>query len=331
MEPPKAPFAASSIPTIVGDVQTNVSPESSNAVKQLAQRLLACRVSEGWNFSNLPDFSDRDLKEISSQPGPIKFLNFFQTKVTGNGLVDTFCVKEGCSTRLSMLKGLVLTGIPYTAGMRTFLEKLSSTAHQLTELYIGGPCAGKKGKGGKELSALFGSNSDLNTVSLNHLILSSVSLQALCQKVQELKLVNCKLMPGAFEKFDEKSIRVLSINACAGLTSGQLRAIAASDKLTELYLGFLALPQDAFEILKGCRNLNLLCLCDCQNLDGQWSHLLAFQSLKTVKFERELLNKESNEVLAQLHKRSPTFSIKWLGEVPSENETESDESENSDN
>lgn len=299
-------------PTIVGVANANHPPKSNGSIDQLTQRLSSCRISGGWNCSNTPDFSDRDLQVISTQEeDPLVFLNFFKTKITGIGLLENFFVKEGFSTRLSTLQGLILTGIPYNAAMKTFLEKLSTTSHGLTELYLGGPCEEIKGECGDELATLFRSNPGLQTVSLKDLVLPPNSIEAL-HCVQELKLYDCQLTPKAFTGFDKTGVKVLSICDCGGLTSDQFRAIAASQSLTHLYLGLLTLSSDAFEILQHCPNLKLLCLETCKNLESQWSWLLAFPSLQQLQVDEDL----EKEVLEALHNYPRTFQI--IGENESE-------------
>lgn len=311
-----------STPIIVGSPEKATPTQSSNAVNQLAQRLLSCRITDGWNFSLCSDFSDRDLKVISSQQGVIKYLNFHKTQITGNGLVEHFFAKEGSSTRLSTLQGLILTELPYTAEMGTFLKKLSITSHQLTELYIGGSCQDNRGLGGEELAALFSANLKLVSVFLSSLVLPTASLQALGTKVRTLKLTDCQLMPNAFQGFDKKNVQFLSISGCDGLTSEKLRAIAASETLKQLYLMCLELPPDTLEILKACPNLKLLHLFDCRKLKGQWSHLLEFPSLAKLELDKDLLNTESKAVCDKLVKRKPSVEV-FIEESEDEGEYDS--------
>lgn len=76
MQPSKGPGRPSA-PLIVGKHEATSPP--GRAADQLTQQLSACHITGGWNFSRIPEFSDRHLNVINTKRENIKYLNFFHT------------------------------------------------------------------------------------------------------------------------------------------------------------------------------------------------------------------------------------------------------------
>lgn len=197
-------------------------------------------------------------------------------------------------------------------------------SHQLQELYLGGPEKESRGIPQEELAALFNSNPELQIVFLKRLVLSADNMKTL-GNVKELKISDCQLTANTFEGYEKKKIQVLSHSNCEGLTSEMLRTMASIGTLCKLYLGSLALPKDTLEILKNCRELKLLHLFDCQNLDVQWPHLIDFPSMTTLQLDCECPPEVSDKLTGRSVPVMITVFHESEPERPTESEEESDE------
>lgn len=293
-------------------------------VGQLSMTGFAEQVAKGTlNFLPDPDVNDRDLQYIVNYSGKIRFLNIDGSRVTGEGLVESFFVKEGLSSKLTTLEGFCAIGVPCTAGMQKFYHLLAKTSHDVKELWLNGSSGVMKSVIENELISLLLANPRLQVLKLEGFVVSAELIQVLRQSsLIDLKLNQCDILPGSFDLFHQLSVQALNLCDCRGITDSLLQSIAASNSLTEFFMGLLSAPKQALDSLKTCPELARLGLIGCENLEGQWSLLKEFKKLEEVIIDKETLSAEVSSVIVELQQRSPP--VFW--KITIEEESQIDES-----